>query len=897
MIDQQEKEYNSVILAALLHDVGKFFERSKDLELHEKKHATGSVKFIEKFSDKLRNNLYDLELVKFLVCHHQPESKGILKKDPYAKDRDENEQEHIWKLVKLMERADNYSCRERIHEALHRRPKAPLTSIFSTINIIEDNIELGSKWRYSLNKIHPLRSFPEKNRDELSHQEMVDYYEIFKREIPDVSQYNEVNDIINVYIEFFEKYTSCIPSDTRYSVKDISLYDHIRTTTAIAACLYKVHQRRIQTHKNYPKKEEFMFIAGDFSGIQNYIFDITNKGSGGASKRLRARSFFISIFCETAIHKILDNLELPRVCNLFSAGGKFLLIAPNINGIKEKLESVKANIAYEIHQYYFNQFSFLMTWKPFVRYEEEARIFDFCKIVDDMFHLLEIEKIQSSQLVFFSNEEDKHSENKKVWDQAAFSLSDDEFQKYAENGDCMICGKGPGEFSERSGTEENPVSIQVCRVCYMNKKIGKILPKKQFVCFGKGKGNTNKRARIALFHENDNGEAYYVDLSDEAPASDDYYLIWNLNNDGKGMTIDRWPLVRKNLANHVLTDEDGSVVSFEDLARRSRWTNTEDSKEYGSDFLGVLKADVDNLGLVFSKGFDTPERPRAAEKHKNKEGELPKGTDARSVSRFLTLSRMLELFFSGWIGSIMEKDAAEIQQLILDCQPDVDINLFQQYLDSNVIDFKNIYTVYSGGDDLVLIGPWETMIIFAILLNAKFREYTCQNKSFTLSAGLTFVKSKFPIATAIREAEALLEKSKSKDKNRITMFGTTVEWGQMPELLNFFLFLDSRLKDKDSNINMSFLYSLLDYHQMALSYIDEDKIEGLKFASALNYDLGRNIYSGGEYKGGEIRDKKKRNEEMRQINKLLDIKKEENSLMYRIKLCVFWSLYRNRGVH
>lgn len=36
MIDQQEKEYNSVIMAALLHDVGKFFERSKDLELHEK---------------------------------------------------------------------------------------------------------------------------------------------------------------------------------------------------------------------------------------------------------------------------------------------------------------------------------------------------------------------------------------------------------------------------------------------------------------------------------------------------------------------------------------------------------------------------------------------------------------------------------------------------------------------------------------------------------------------------------------------------------------------------------------------------------------------------------------------------------------------------------------------
>lgn len=793
-------------------------------------------------------------------------------------------------MVKLIERADNYSCRERIHEALHRRPKAPLTSIFSTINIIEDNIEDGSKWRYGLNKIHPLTSFPEKNRDELSHQEMIDYYKIFKREIPDVSQYNEVNDIINVYIEFFEKYTWCIPSDTRYSVKDISLYDHIRTTTAIAACLYKVHQRRIQTHKNYPKKEEFMFIAGDFSGIQNYIFDITNKGSGGASKRLRARSFFISIFCETAIHKILDNLELPRVCNLFSAGGKFLLIAPNINGIKEKLESVKADIAYEIHQYYFNQFSFLMTWKPFVRYEKEARIFDFCKIADDMFHLLEIEKIQSSQSVFFSNEDDEHGENKKVWNHAAFSLSDDEFQKYAENGDCSICGKGPGEFSERSGTEENPVTIHVCRVCHMNKEIGEILPKKQFVCFGKGKGGTNKIKRITLFHENDNDEAYYVDLSDELTASDDYYLIWNLNNDKKGITIDRWPLVRKNLANHVLTNEDGSVVSFEDLARRSRWKNTKDSREYGSDFLGVLKADVDNLGLVFSKGFDTPERPRDAKKHKNKESELPKGTDARSISRFLTLSRMLELFFSGWIGTIMEKDTAEIQQLILDCQPDVDINLFQQYLDTGIIDFKNIYTVYSGGDDLVLIGPWETMIIFAILLNAKFREYTCHSKSFTLSAGLAFVKPKFPIATAIREAGILLEKSKSEGKNRITMFNTTIVWGKLVDLTDFFLFLNHRLTQNHPNLNTAFLHRVLRYRDLAKDFLGHQCVAGLKYVSLLSYDIGRNIV---EYdKKGEI---SQGEEDLYILAPLMDVSKQKDSLIYNVGISVDWVLYRHRA--
>lgn len=735
-----------------------------------------------------------------------------------------------------------------------------------------------------MNTINPLSNFPK----HLSYLDnLAAYIGEFKNAFPDLTVYSKLNHVLSAMLSFLEKYTWCVPSDTRYSRADISLFDHLRSSAAIAACLYKRHYHKLDNSNFETRINEFILIAGDFSGIQNYIFDVTNKGSGGTAKRLRARSFFIQIFCEATIHKILHALELPLVCNLFSAGGKFILLAPSGKDVEEKLIRTKAEIQKEIHTRYFNQFSFLMAYRNIEKYRPNMDIGNFCKVADDMFHLLEIEKIQSSQSVFFSNEEDEHGENKKVWNQAAFSLSDDEFQKYAENGDCSICGKGPGEFSERSGTEENPVTIQVCRVCYMNKEIGKILPKKQFVCFGKGKEGSNKIKRITLFHKNDNGEAYYVDLSDEAPTSDDYYLIWNLNNDKKGMTIDRWPLVRKNLANHVLTDKDGAVVSFEDLARRSRWKNTENSREYGSDFLGVLKADVDNLGLVFSKGFDMPERPRD-KRYNTKEGELPLGTDARSVSRFLTLSRMLELFFSGWIGSIMEKDAAEIQQLILDCQPDLDINLFQQYLDTGVIDFKNIYTVYSGGDDLVLIGPWETMIMFAILLNAKFREYTCQSKSFTLSAGLAFVKPKFPIATAISEADALLEKSKSKGKNRITIFGTTVEWGQLPELLNFFLFLDSRLKDNDSNINVSFLYRLLDYHRMALSYIDEKRIMGLKYVSLLHYDIGRNI----------IRNENRNDfEEIKRRLTPLFINEPpaRNSFIYFTKTPVFWALYRNRS--
>ena len=239
------------------------------------------------------------------------------------------------------------------------------------------------------------------------------------------------------------------------------------------------------------------------------------------------------------------------------------------------------------------------------------------------------------------------------------------------------------------------------------------------------------------------------------------------------------------------------MLSFEDIAKKSRWqkNNLKGNGEfYGSGLLGILKADVDNLGLVFSKGFENPKR---IEKDSEE-------IDKKTVSRYLTMSRMLEHFFSGWVNETIsggDKEAV-INELVR--IEHIDTVRFRSYLEKDVINFKNIYTVYSGGDDMVLVGPWETMIIFSIFLNMQFRKYTCNNKFITLSAGLTFVKPKYPIASAIKQAEIFLVKSKeriirmksddanqnqnktsreeSKDigKEAITLFGTTIRWDKLP---------------------------------------------------------------------------------------------------------------------
>ncbi|HAB52279.1 MAG TPA: hypothetical protein DCE80_08940, partial [Ignavibacteriales bacterium] len=246
----------------------------------------------------------------------------------------------------------------------------------------------------------------------------------------------------------------------------------------------------------------------------------------------------------------------------------------------------------------------------------------------------------------------------------------------------------------------------------------------------------------------------------------------------------------------------------------------------------------------------------------------------------------------------------------------VDIDRFMGYLEKDVIDFKNIYTVYSGGDDMVLVGPWETMIIFSIFLNMQFRKYTCNNNFITLSAGLTFVKPKFPIASAIKQAEMLLVKSKKRNmlmesdvanqhqkktlkdmgKDAITLFGTTIKWDKLPELIHFFLFLNEKLNsneetsdDKKSNINTSFLHRLLEYHRMALRFLDDEKVGGLKYLSALSYDIGRNIVK--RDKSGNII---KGQDEQEFLQTLINNVPDNDSLICNIKVPLFWALYRNR---
>lgn len=96
--------------------------------------------------------------------------------------------------------------------------------------------------------------------------------------------------------------------------------------------------------------------------------------------------------------------------------------------------------------------------------------------------------------------------------------------------------------------------------------------------------------------------------------------------------------------------------------------------------------------------------------------------------------------------------------------------------------------------------------------------------------------------------------------------------------------------DEDPKINTAFAYRLLQYHKMALSYYDEKKIEGLKYLSALNYDMGRNIIKWD--KSGEIIYGKEEQIILLSLSNLTEESKRPK--IVNIKIPLFWALYRNR---
>jgi hypothetical protein len=171
----------------------------------------------------------------------------------------------------------------------------------------------------------------------------------------------------------------------------------------------------------------------------------------------------------------------------------------------------------------------------------------------------------------------------------------------------------------------------------------------------------------------------------------------------------------------VPKDKHGQPIEFKELAAHS----------FGMPLLGVLKMDADNMGTAF--------------RHV-----LEKSQDLHSLGEF---SKRVDKFLSTTVNNMLALPKWNI-----------------------------LYVIFSGGDDLFLVGPWDKAFDFAAEVRRRFNEEFSKD-GLTISAGMAMIKPTIPIRDASEQADLLLDRAKTEtapggknSKDQFCVFGQVWKW-------------------------------------------------------------------------------------------------------------------------
>ena len=125
------------------------------------------------------------------------------------------------------------------------------------------------------------------------------------------------------------------------------------------------------------------------------------------------------------------------------------------------------------------------------------------------------------------------------------------------------------------------------------------------------------------------------------------------------------------------------------------------------------------------------------------------------------------------------------------------------------------YTVFAGGDDFFLIGPWRSTLRLAVTMRDEFARFVAQNPDIHFSAGLAMTKPGLPVRQMGDLAEQDLERAKEyRDgqgrlvKNAVTCFAQTLGWADFTALIALAEEMDRHRRDQELPLSTGYLYGL-----------------------------------------------------------------------------------------
>jgi len=679
-----------VALGGLLHDIGKFVQRANWDE--KKSHEEWGYEFLYGFKDK--NPIFE-NLAQFARYHHVESLEKADVKDV-----------RMLNLLWIVYEADNLSSMERVGE----KPQFgnPMVSVFSSIYLGKGE---PKKCYYDLKEHDPHTFFqPTIEKITIDKRKYAEQYEKFKCEFMKLVENSVAN--FDRILALLEKYTTFIPS-VMSGEDDVSLYDHLKTTSAIALCLYYYHKNELDRNikdKILDRNEfKYLLIGGDISGIQDFIYTVSSKG---ALKYLRARSAFLELLTEDVVEEIIERLNLTRANVIYCGGGHFFILAPNTDEVKEELKKIRNSVNQWLFDRYHGKLYLAM---------------DYIELNGNCFKNLEIDGESIWEKI---GRKLKITKNKKFLEilKDSTSLIEEDYWKNREI--CEVC---------RIPTDRlhSVRDILVCESCKELFRLGEFIPKiVGFVRWMHDKKLIDTYPAVTLPFSTFYG--LYEPVEEMLKDFPKDAIIYAKNLFGLEEEYYGYRTIPYFVSDYVAKNEKGEIKNFDELGESSN----------GIKKIAVLKMDVDDLGKIFSKG-------------------LPK--DRRTLSRYATLSRFMNHFFKNCIRLIAERDGQ-----ILDILKNR--KLPKLFKDRNE---RNIVVVYSGGDDLFIVGAWNDVFEIAFEIRELFGEYVGWNPNITISAGFAIFDPKYPLYRMAKITSDRLEDAKDegtkasedvKIKDRIMLF-------------------------------------------------------------------------------------------------------------------------------
>ena len=533
-----------------------------------------------------------------------------------------------------------------------------------------------------------------------------------------------------------ESYTRMFPSSSCAGESpDISLYDHLKTTAAIGACISEYllssgernYKKRLFLEETAFRKENaFLLYSADISGIQKFLYTVA---SDKALRSLRSRSFFLELLMEHYADELLLACGVSRTNLLYSGGGHCYILLPNTESVKAALSAwshlVPATLCGE-----FGVSLFL------------AHGWTECSGND------------------LTNTPAEDAPYKAMFRRVSAAVSRHKMHRYSA-----------GDL--RRLNRPTPASGRECKVCG---RTDDLIDGRCPWC----------RLFAALSEKIQTKDVYFVGTGEDAehdfalPTPDGYAYILLTDEKTARLRLDSGAAVRRIYSkNRAFTGLRYSTRLYVgDYAFSNRMDELAQNAS-GVRRLGVCRMDVDDLGRSFVSGYERPGRATAAETQ-----------HYVTISRTAAFSRQMSLFFKCYINDVLSGKHGGKRPLA-------------------------VTIVYSGGDDVFLVGAWNDTLEACLRIRAALRQFSCG--SLTISGGLCVTDDSYPIRLAAERAGELEDRAKGEPgKDAIALFDPFLEhtyhWEEFSEnvlgtkcaLLTRFFCSD------DAARGNSFLYRIVD---------------------------------------------------------------------------------------